>query len=431
MRDKRVLDKDAIRFNLKISNLGGLELRMKRAAVEHWTPEAVKVLFENGNKKIRDTIAWNCLFAPNIPPIVQRVAVDLRVRDRSDCVWQAVLRIHAIIPGLGEGKRLVKCDKNATALIRLTHECRTVRDMCDALQWILADNIGLGRRWEAGVRRDDCFESMFIVQSFVLDRFRRFCSCVVFESPRDELTAELVGLLRIIIMKGNNARAVGCALFFVCRWGTDFDLMDTANAFWMTPFSTGSSRDHLDDCCEEFGVCVQLLRERLASYTEEDGDVEPLRSLYLLLNLYLEHPKAGKFDDTLSTDDEIKKLAKRLDTPMLHAIMIRLLGWDRLELLSRLVTPDADKNVMYAWSSSDQLQSNMQRLIDLLLERDAVFPGALRVLKLTVDMYTFSTTDRQMMDQLDALSVLYGTPILVPDLVPDSDPDSVTVLPPI
>lgn len=418
-----MLDKDALRFILKLQNVPNLNLRLKRTAVEHWTPDAFQVIMEDGTKELREIIIWNCLFSPNIPPIVQRAAVDLRVSDRSDCVWQAVLRIHAIIPSLGESRRLAKCDKNATALIRLTYEGRTVRDMCDALGWMLSENNDIAKRWETGSRPDHRRETMFVVRSFVLDRFRRFCSCVVFEYPRDELTPELVEVLLMIIGYGNTARAVGCVLWFIGRWGSDLDLKTAANTFWRKFSLVGCTQGHFDEGREEYGVCMLLLRERLHAMQDEiDNDEEPIRSLYLLLNLYLEHPNAGQFDDPLSTVDGIKKLAKRLENPMLQSMMMRLLALNRLELFARLVARDNDNTkIILAWLSLGQFD-NMQRLVELLLERDTLFPDALHMVRLTLT--AFNAVEIRLMDQLDALSVKYGTPIIFPDS-DESDSDSV------
>lgn len=370
LSDELLLHKDVLLFLMKTRGLKGLQERLLRASVEYWTPETLQVFWENADEKLRTAVVWGCLFRANIPSVVVRAAVNLRMTKRSEGLWQAVLRIHAILPNPNCAPRLASGAKLG-ALVRLgSDEGRTVRDLSDAIQVLLNNEDDVTKQWKMASDSNPTN-----AKSFVIGRLRRFCACVTFaDADGDDavLGQQTMDDLACFILYWPSSTSLGSIMWFLCKWGDDDALVKCVDFFLRHPHD----KQALDSDAEAFGDCMSVLLQRLP-WTDSKASIG---SMWNFLNMHLVHPNAGVFPlprDDLSMDG----LWRNLDLHSCGILLQRLVDLRRFELLALFMSDGAGDNVRNAWKSSERLSENVRVIVEELLSRDRKYPEIFRIVK--------------------------------------------------
>lgn len=363
--DSALMQPATLRFLLQWKSVVGLKMRLSRVWPEAWNLENFTVLLELANEEIRDTMVWMYLFSPWVSTAVQQMAVVYPSNQRSDRLWKAILRIHAVLPGT-EGA--LRCNGKFGSLLRLCCMDRTLTDLGDAISALVGEDNQWARKWEMAsrpmaptmaraAREDNRPQPWMLVQGVILDRLRRFAQATFTTSGRP-LPAAAVNLL-VRMMAFKDGLCASNAMWLLVRWAEMKWLNVGASGFWATLQETGGPLISIDTGAEAYGDLLPMLRSRLLTECvgEEEDDI---RAMYIILALYASHPYADDNQpDTISI-----QFHHRLSDHSIRALLRRMVALHRIASMAKLVASDATDRLFNLWMHSVEHEDGLGLLGD-------------------------------------------------------------------
>jgi hypothetical protein len=156
-------------------------------SIEHWSAALATIVLECGTEDTRQSVAWSTFFSAWVPFGIQRTAVDYEQSNlRSDRLWRSLLRIHAILPS----HRLApRCNGRLGAIVKMSSSDRCLADLAEGIDVLVKEDNAWARQWEMAQRspiaggtgpiNERRPQIWSMVQGVVLDRLRRYVSCVM------------------------------------------------------------------------------------------------------------------------------------------------------------------------------------------------------------------------------------------------------------